>query len=29
MPTKNNNIIKSNYGEKSMKLPFVMLYTLI
>ena len=24
MPTKNNNIIKHNHGEKSMKLPFVM-----
>ena len=24
MPTKNNNIIKYNYGEKSMKLPFVI-----
>ena len=24
MPTKNNNIIKHNYGEKSMKLPFVI-----
>ena len=24
MPTKNNNIIKYNHGEKSMKLPFVM-----
>ena len=23
MPTKNNNIIKYNRGEKSMKLPFV------
>ena len=23
MPTKNNNIIKYNHGEKSMKLPFV------
>ena len=22
MPTKNNNIIKDNHGEKSMKLPF-------
>ena len=24
MPTKNNNIIKYNHGEKSMKLPFVI-----
>ena len=24
MPTKNNNIIKCNHGEKSMKLPFVI-----
>ena len=24
MPTKNNNIIKDNHGEKSMKLPFVI-----
>ena len=24
MPTKNNNIIKYNQGEKSMKLPFVI-----
>ena len=24
MPTKNNNIIKSNQGEKSIKLPFVV-----
>ena len=24
MPTKNNNIIKHNHGEKSMKLPFVI-----
>ena len=24
MPTKNNNIIKYNHGEKSMKLPFVV-----
>ena len=24
MPTKNNNIIKYNYGEKSMKLPFAI-----
>ena len=24
MPTKNNNIIKYNYGEKSMKVPFVI-----
>ena len=24
MPTKNNNTIKHNHGEKSMKLPFVM-----
>ena len=24
MPTKDNNIIKYNYGEKSMKLPFVI-----
>ena len=24
MPTKGNNIIKYNYGEKSMKLPFVI-----
>ena len=23
MPTKNNNIIKYNHGEKSMKLPFI------
>ena len=22
MPTKNNNVIKYNHGEKSMKLPF-------
>ena len=24
MPTKGNNIIKYNHGEKSMKLPFVI-----
>ena len=24
MPTKNNNIIKYNHGEKSMKVPFVI-----
>ena len=24
MPTKNNNIIKNNHGERSMKLPFVI-----
>ena len=24
MPTKNNNTIKYNHGEKSMKLPFVI-----
>ena len=24
MPTKNNNLIKHNHGEKSMKLPFVI-----
>ena len=24
MPTKDNNIIKYNHGEKSMKLPFVI-----
>ena len=24
MPTKNNNIIKYNHGEKSTKLPFVI-----
>ena len=24
MPTKENNIIKCNHGEKSMKLPFVI-----
>ena len=24
MPTKNNNIIKNNHGEKSLKLPFVI-----
>ena len=24
MPTKDNNIIKYNYGEKSMKVPFIM-----
>ena len=24
MPTKNNNIIKYNHREKSMKLPFVI-----
>ena len=24
MRTKNNNIIKYNHGEKSMKLPFVI-----
>ena len=24
MPTKNNNIIKYNHGEKSMKLPFAI-----
>ena len=24
MPTKNNNIIKYNHGEKSLKLPFVI-----
>ena len=24
MPTKNNNIIKYNHGEKSMKLPFLI-----
>ena len=24
MPTKNNNVIKYNHGEKSMKLPFVI-----
>ena len=24
MPTKSNNIIKYNIGEKSMKLPFVI-----
>ena len=24
MPTKSNNIIKYNHGEKSMKLPFVI-----
>ena len=24
MPTKNNNIIKDNHGEKSMKVPFVI-----
>ena len=24
MPTQNNNIIKYNHGEKSMKLPFVI-----
>ena len=24
MPTKNNNIIKYNHGERSMKLPFVI-----
>ena len=24
MPTKNNDIIKYNYGEKSMKVPFVI-----
>ena len=24
MPTKNNNIIKYNHGEKSIKLPFVI-----
>ena len=24
MPTKDNNIIKYNYGEKSMKVPFII-----
>ena len=24
MPTKDNNIIKCNYGEKSMKVPFII-----
>ena len=24
MPTKDNNIIKYNHGEKSMKLPFLI-----
>ena len=24
MPTKNNNIIKYDHGEKAMKLPFVI-----
>ena len=24
MPTKNNNIIKYNHGEKCMKLPFII-----
>ena len=24
MPTKNNNIIKYNHGEKSMKIPFII-----
>ena len=24
MPTKNNNLIKHNHGEKSMKLPFAI-----
>ena len=24
MPTKDNNIIKYNHGEKSMKVPFII-----
>ena len=24
MPTKDNNIIKCNHGEKSMKVPFII-----
>ena len=24
MPTKDNNIIKHNHGEKSMKVPFII-----